>query len=155
MCSSDLVVTAASGKVPTGTVTITDGTLGVVVGTCSLSSGACDLPTNTLAVGGHALTALYAGDANFVPAASSALTQTTIPAPTTTSVTSSLNPSVFGRSVTVTVRVDATTGVPTGLVTVTDGTLGAIVGTCSLTTGSSCSVTTSALTAGTHAISAA
>ena len=73
------------------------------------------------------------------------------PAATATTVLSSLNPSTFGQPVTFTARVRAPTGsaAPTGTVTITDTTTGAVLGTPTLTP-----VTQASLSAGSsHACS--
>ncbi len=71
---------------------------------------------------------------------------------TTTTVTSSLNPSAFGKAVTFTATVKSTTtGTPTGTVTFKDGT--AALGTVTLSTGIA-KFTTAALKVGTHSIAA-
>ncbi|HKQ98598.1 MAG TPA: Ig-like domain repeat protein, partial [Candidatus Polarisedimenticolia bacterium] len=70
--------------------------------------------------------------------------------PTTTTLVSSLNPSTIGQSVTFTATV---TGVsPQGMVTFYDGAVS--IGTANLASGATASLTTSALSAGPHAISA-
>jgi Zn-dependent metalloprotease len=71
--------------------------------------------------------------------------------PTTTTLTSSLNPSLVGQSVTFTATVSGSGGTPTGTVTFKDGatTLGSPA-----LAGGVATFTTSALTAGTHPITA-
>jgi hypothetical protein len=73
------------------------------------------------------------------------------PAPTSTSVISSSNPSTFGQSVTFTATVTATSGTPTGMVTFKDGTTTLGMGTLS---GGKATFTTSTLPVGTHSITA-
>ena len=68
--------------------------------------------------GSDAITAEYNGNANFTVSVSSAVNQIVNPDATTTVVTSSTNPSVFGQSITFTATVAALapgTGTPTGL----------------------------------------
>jgi hypothetical protein len=55
-------VSPATGT-PTGTVTFYDG--GTQIGTGELSNGVATFTTSSLAKGNHAITAQYAGDANF------------------------------------------------------------------------------------------
>jgi len=57
------VVTSAAAGAPTGKVTFKDGK--TVLGTASLINGQAQITTSLLAVGGHTLTATYAGSANF------------------------------------------------------------------------------------------
>src|SRR5207247_1761140 len=113
--------TAGAGT-PTGTVTFKDGP--TILGTGTLdSAGQAMFTTSTLAVGSHSITASYGGDANFNGSTSPRITQS-VKYGTTTSVSSSLNPSVFGQSVKFTATVTANSpgsGTPTGKVTFKDG----------------------------------
>src|SRR5262249_53598589 len=109
----------------------------------------------SLSTGPHAITATYSGDANFNGSTGS-LTQTVNKASTTTTLSSSANPSVFGQSVTFTATVAAVSpgaGTPTGTVQFTiDGVnFGAAV---ALSGGVATSGATSTLTVGAHAITA-
>ena len=124
---------APGSGTPTGNVTVSNGTTSctgtVAAGTCSLT-----FPT----AGSHALTATYAGDANFTTSTSAVEAHTVNKAPTTTTITSDTpDPSVVGQSVTVNYTVTSTGGSPTGNVTVSDGTVSCTgtvaAGTCSLT----------------------
>jgi hypothetical protein len=145
------VSAAAPGAgTPTGTVTFKDG--GTTLGTASLSGGKATLATSALAVGSHSITVSYAGDGNFTASASGALTQAVNKAGTTSTVVSSLNPSVFGQSVTFTATVSAAApgaGTPTGTVTFKDG--ATTLGTASLS-GGKATLATSALAVGSHSI---
>jgi hypothetical protein len=110
------------GGTPTGNVTFKDG--GTVLGISPISGGAATLVVSTLTVGAHSLSADYVGDASF-NGSTGTLTQTVNKAPTTTSVSSSANPSVFGQPVSFTVTVCAASpstsppAPPTGSVSVT------------------------------------
>ena len=79
-------------------------------------------------------------------------------AATTTAVTSSLNPSIYGDSVTFTATVTRTSlsGTPTGSVNFTIAGIGTVAGTAGATTANTATwtYTTSALTAGNHTVSA-
>src|SRR5262249_28414937 len=107
----------------TGTVTFFDG--GSSIGASSLDSlGTASLTTSTLSPGTHSISASYSGDANFSGSTTPAITQTVDQADTTTSISSSLNPSVFGQSLTFTATVSAVSpgaGTPGGTVTFQDG----------------------------------
>jgi hypothetical protein len=133
-------VDATTGT-PTGTISFSDGTAGI--GSCTLVGGTCDITTNTLAVGARSLTARYNSDGNFATATSTVLAQTIVRVGTSTTLTITPSPVTFNSTVTFSVRVDATTATPAGTVTVLDGT--ASVGTCSLTTGGACTVSTRTL----------
>jgi hypothetical protein len=141
-------VKSATSGTPAGTVTFKDGS--TVMGTGTLSLGHAKFTTLKLTVGTHSLTAVYAGDANFVGSTSAVLTFVTSKAATSTTVVSSLNPSKHGTAVTFTATVKpSTTGTPTGSATFKDGTV--VVGTVALTNGKA-SFTTSTLTVGSHSI---
>ena len=107
-------VTGPGSGTPTGTVTVAGGS------GCSapVASGQCDVVSTT--AGAKTLTATYGGDANFnASPASGEVGHQVNPASTTTSVSSSANPSVFGQSVTFTATVAAVApgaGTPTGSV---------------------------------------
>ena len=93
-----MVIAASPGTgTPTGTVTFKDGS--TTLGTGTLSGGTATFSTSQLAVGPNSITAVYGGDTNFTTSTSSALTQTVNQDGTTTTVTSSANPSVFGQTV--------------------------------------------------------
>ena len=92
-----------------------DGT--TTLGTGTLSGGTATFSTSSLAVGSHSITASYGGDTNDAGSSSGAVSQTVNPDATTTSVSSSANPSVFGQSVTFTATVTVNApgaGSPTG-----------------------------------------
>ena len=65
-------VTSSSGT-PTGTVTFNDG--GVAIGTTTLAAGIASFTTSSLTIGSHAITASYAGTANFGASTSPILNQ--------------------------------------------------------------------------------
>jgi hypothetical protein len=84
----------------------------------ALSGGSATSPTANLGVGAHEVTADYAGDANFGGAQGSR-TQDIAQGATTTTVTSSPNPSVFGQPVVLSATVAPVapaTGSPSGSV---------------------------------------
>jgi hypothetical protein len=68
-------VTGPAGTAtPTGTVTFSDGSTTLGTGTLN-TSGIANLATSSLAVGGHTITAVYSGDANFAGPTSAAIAQ--------------------------------------------------------------------------------
>ena len=145
------VSAAAPGSgTPTGSVTFYDGT--TAIDTATLSKGSASYTTSALAVGGHSITAQYSGDTNFTGSTSATLTEAIRQASATTAVTSSVNPTVYGQSVTFTATVSAmppATGTPTGTVTFYDG--ATAIDTATLSNGAA-SYSTSALAAGGHSI---
>nr|WP_028161670.1 Ig-like domain repeat protein [Bradyrhizobium elkanii] len=138
-----------SGSSPTGTVTFQDGT--TTLGTGTISGGLATFTTSALTTGTHAITAVYGGDTNNMSSTSSVLNQAVSQAATATVLVSSVNPSMPGQAVTFTATVTGTSGTPTGTVTFMDGTT--TLGTGPLV-GGLATLTTSALTSGTHAITA-
>ncbi len=107
---------------PTGTVTfLIDGQAQAPV-TLALVDGqgqAILPPISDLLAGDHTITADYSGDDTFAVSTASPLIQTVTALVTTTTLSSSVNPSTFGQSVTFTATVAPTAGagVPTGTVT--------------------------------------
>jgi hypothetical protein len=78
---------------------------GSMIGTAFTIGSVASYTTSTLPAGSDSLTAVYAGDANFAGSTSSPFTQTVSAASTTTALTSSLNPSSHGASVTFTATI--------------------------------------------------
>ncbi|MGC8641029.1 MAG: beta strand repeat-containing protein [Isosphaeraceae bacterium] len=147
-----------SSGAPTGTVTFMEGTTSLGTGTLSTTSGVttATLSTAALALGTHSITAIYAGSPDFTGSTSSVFTQTVNQASTTT-LSSSTNPSIYGQSVTFTATVSAATGTgtPTGTVTFKDGTTTLGTGTLDSTgTATFSTSTTTPLSLGTHSITA-
>jgi hypothetical protein len=102
-----------------GTVTFFDGN--TPLGSATLSSGVATFSTSGLGVGPHSITAHYLGDTTFA-GSSGSVTLTVNPAATTTSVTSSVNPSVPYQPLTITIAVSPVapgSGTPTGTIVVT------------------------------------
>jgi hypothetical protein len=144
-------VTSSATGTPTGTVTFQDG--GSMLGTGTLSGGRATFTTSALGTGAHSITAMYGGDSNFTGSTSVVLTQMIGKAASSASVSSSSNPSMIGSAVTFTVSVTSPVGgpPPTGMVTFHDG--ASTLGT-GMLSGGMATITTSALTAGAHSITA-
>jgi hypothetical protein len=126
------------------------------------ASGQCTLSTNTVhltSAGSCTITAKQAGDANFNPAADVPQSFNIGKATSTTALSSSLNPSNLGQTVTFTATVSgpANTGTATGAIIFKDG-ANAIsctnAGGQTLNAGGIATCQISALTAGTHIITA-
>src|SRR5207237_60967 len=124
----------------------------------TLSGGQATFTTSALSVTTHSITATYGSDGNFNGSSSDALSQVVNRANTTTTLTSSANPSVFGQTVTFTATVTAVApgaGTPSGDVDFYDGLTALGTGTLSTAGGvTSATFTTSALSTGSHSISA-
>ncbi len=119
--TATVTAVAPAAGTRTGTVAFEDG--GVAIAGCSAQivggAGTATCATNALAAAAHTITAVYSGDGNFTTSTSPALTQTVVSA-TTTTVTSSANPSVFGESIQYTATVAGGPTV-TGTITFRDG----------------------------------
>ncbi|AKV00567.1 Flagellar hook-length control protein FliK [Labilithrix luteola] len=143
---------APGAGLPTGTVTFKDGTDTIGTGTLD-ASGQASLAITTLAPGSHSITAVYGADGNFAASTSAALAHTVNQDGVSASLASSLNPSTFGSSVTFSAKVSASgSGIPTGTVTFKDG--DTILGTATIDATGATSFSTTALTGGTHTITA-
>src|SRR5207244_1882985 len=93
-------------------------------GRSAVGSVPATLSSAALGVGSHTITVSYAGDSNFLSSTSAGLTQTVSQDSSSTTVSASANPSVFGQSVTFTATVSAAApgaGTATGTVTFKDG----------------------------------
>src|SRR5207253_2307497 len=121
--TATVTAVAPATGMPTATVTFFDGATNL--GSAALdASGQATLSIASLPVGSHSLTASYSGDGNFNPSSSATLTQTVNKASSSISLASSVNPSVIGQAITVTVTVSAipaAAGTPTGTVTFYEG----------------------------------
>ncbi|MBA6435311.1 Ig-like domain-containing protein [Streptomyces sp. GMR22] len=148
---------APGAGVPTGTVTFTISGSGGGTSTQPLSGGMATITLSTLGVGAHTVVAVYSGDATFLPSTGTD-THTVNPGPaaTTTTLMSSVNPSVFGQPVTFTATVTPNapaTGVPTGTVTFVISGSGGGSFTQPLS-GGTATFTTSGLGTGSHTVTA-
>ena len=130
----------------TGVVTFLDGATSL--GTGTITNGVATLTTTSLAGGTHSITAQYGGDVNYNSAVSTPVSQVVNMTSSTVALASSLNPSTFGASVTLTATV---TSGATGTVTFDDGATS--LGTGNISSGVA-TLTTSLLTGGTHSITA-
>jgi hypothetical protein len=143
-----------TGGTPTGSATFFDGTTSLGTGPLS-AGGVATFATSSLGIGLHSITAQYSGDANFGSTTSTAIAQEVNGQTATATVSSSLNPSLFGQSVTFAATVNGTGGTPTGMVTFLDGNISndgnTLLGTASLG-GNNASFSTSSLPVGIHAI---
>ena len=139
-------VTSLSGT-PDGTVTFKNGSS--VLGTVILTGGSTQLSVSTLTGGNHIITAYYNGSGTFA-ASSGSVPQIVEKTTTMTALTSSLNPSPVGQTVTLTAAVtSAAAETATGNVTFKDGTT--VLGNAVLVNGQA-QVSTALLATGTHKI---
>ena len=144
-------VSYSGGAPPNGeNVTFMSGTTSL--GTTQLTSGVASLTTTALPTGTDSITAVYGGDSDFSGSTSAAASQTVNKASSSTTLTSSLNPSVFGQSVTLKASVSGQfSGVATGTVTFSNGS--SSLGSPSVSNNVA-TLTTAALPAGTDSITA-
>jgi hypothetical protein len=152
--SATVTPTEGSG-VPTGTVqfSIDGANYGAAV---TLVNGVATTPyTSTLSTANHVVDAHYNGDSNFLPSDAAPVTQTVKPAATSTTLDSSVDPSVYGQPVTFTATVAVAApgaGTPTGSVQFdVDGTP---YGVAVPMTGTTASLTISSLGTGNHDVTA-
>ena len=154
--TATVVAKSPATGTPTGTVTFMDGA--TTLGTGPLNgSGVATLTTSALSAGSHnAITAVYGSDGNFNGSTSPVFSQSVSMADSSTTLASSVNPSLFGQSVTFTATV--TYGSPavlaaSGCVTFMDGgtTLASNV---MLNASGQAAFTTTSLTTGSHGIQA-
>lgn len=144
---------------PSGVVTFLDGTLELGKGTISVVDGVATATlTTSFAVGTHSITAVYAGDVGDFASTSPAVGLNVGKDDTTTVLSVSSNPAIFGQAETITATVCVSSpgaGTPGGSVTFKDG--ATVLGTATLATAAgvtTASFGTSALAVGAHAITA-
>ena len=155
-----VTITAAVVPVPPasgtaqGSVTFKEGTTTLATVTLD-GSGMAAFVTSSFSVGSHTITAKYNGDGNLSPSSATPLIQVVNRDDTTTTVVSSVNPSVFGQPVSFTATVTANapgSGMPTGTVTFFDN--GTMFDTKVLVASQAAS-TTASLSVGIHSITVA
>ncbi len=103
----------SAGPAPTGTVTFKNGSV-ILVGKTLNASGVASFTTAKIPVGANTLTATYNGDASNAKSVSAAITQTVSQASVSMVLTSTPNPSTFGKSVKFTARLTSNGGLPSG-----------------------------------------
>ena len=153
------VTTGAGTGTLTGTVTFLDGTTTLATKLALNTAGQVNAGTSTytlatLAVGAHAITAVYSGDTLHFASTSAVMTQT-VNESTKTQLTSGANPAGLGASVTLTAVVSPSNGggvIPDGTVTFSDGTT--VLTTATLDGTGTATFTTSTLANGVHDITA-
>jgi hypothetical protein len=151
------LVTSASGTaIPTGTVTFLNGTA-TLSAIAVDATGKAIFSSSTLAAATYNVTAMYSGDTDHATSTSSAVTVTVTTARigTTTALTASATTAATGASITFTAAVARVsgTGIPTGTVTFLDG--ATTLGTGTLDATGKTTYQTSALSTGSHSITAA
>jgi large repetitive protein len=134
----------------TGTVTFMDGA--TTLGAATVSGGTVTITLSSLGVGQHSIYAIYGGSSIYAGSISTAITQKVQQAVTSGTLIASANPSIAGKSDTLTVSITSNGGVPTGIVTFMDGTT--VLGTAALNAQGIASFTVPSFSTGTHSITA-
>ncbi|MDO7845075.1 Ig-like domain repeat protein [Hymenobacter sp. M29] len=146
-------VTNTNGSAtPTGTVTFKDGATTIGTGTLN-GSGVATFSTSTLSVATHTISAVYGAATGFSASTSGNLSQVVNAAGTTTTLTSSANPSVFGQGIYLNASVSTVapgSGIATGTVTFKEG--ATTLGTVAVAASGNASLLISTLSVGSHAI---
>jgi hypothetical protein len=140
---------------PTGTVALTGD--GLSAGSCVLApassaSSSCSVTVTPTSAGTDTIGATFPGSSAY-QASGSSTGLTVNPASTAVGLSSNLNPSLLGQSVTFTATVSSPAGVPTGTVAFLDG--GVSLGTATLSASGTAGLTTAGLAGGVHTITAA
>jgi hypothetical protein len=142
---------SGQSTVPTGAVTFKDSA--TALGTASLNAqGVATLTVPALNVGGHNITASYAGDAANASSTSAVYVETMQQATSQTALTATANAITRGSSLTLTATVTGNGATPSGSVAFMDN--ATTLGTAALNAQGTASVTTAALTVGQHSLSA-
>ena len=138
---------------PAGTMTFMTGGKALATATVA-ANGTASASISTLGAGTYPITAVYSGSTEYASSTSNTVVEVVNGAPTTTTLTSSLNPSNFGQTVTFTAAVAApqSTTTPTGNVTFMDG--ATTLGSATLSTSDVAAFSTPSLAAGSHNIAA-
>ena len=146
-------VVSSASTTPTGIVSFLDGA--TVAGTGTLdNTGTATFATASFAGGRHTLTARYEGDPSHTGGSTAMLLQIVDPAATSTTIRSTTNPSTYGQPITLTATAASNVaGNRTGAITFRDGatTLGVVA----VNAAGAAALTTAALRATSHAITAA
>ena len=142
---------SGSSVLPTGTVTFRDGN--AILGTAALNSAAlANLSTSSLAPGTHLLTATYSGDSSNAASTSIVFSQAIQLAATQTALSLSSTSATVSTAATLTASVTGNGGVPTGTVTFFDGPTA--IGSHTLGTNGTASISVSTLSLGQHTLTA-
>ena len=148
---SYLIALGGAGGHPSGLVTLRDGS--VSIGTVTVdASGHASLPLTVAGPGTHTITATFAGDPFHTGSQSSPWLQSVLQ-PTTTAITTSNNPAIAGRTLTLTAQVTPANGVPpTGAITFMDGQT--VLGTAPLNSSGAATFSSGTLSVSQHPLSA-
>ncbi|MEO5935590.1 MAG: Ig-like domain repeat protein [Terriglobales bacterium] len=141
----------SGGGTPAGNVTFKNGGVDMGAPVALNGSGVATFSTSALAAGTHTITASYAGNASFAASNSAGISQVA-KINTTTGLQSSANPSTAAQNVTFTATVTNSGAAATGSISFRDN--GVEIGTGTLNGSGAATFQTSALTQGTHPLTA-
>jgi uncharacterized repeat protein (TIGR01451 family) len=148
------VSAVAPAGAPTGAVAFMDGAA-VVCAASPIIAGVATCQTDALAVGAHAITAVYGGDATWPGSTSEALAFSVDKAAVALGLAATPSPSALGQAVTLTATLAVTglgAGTPGGTVAFSDG--ATLLCAAAPVSGGTASCSASALAVGAHAITA-
>jgi hypothetical protein len=143
-------VSSPAGGTPTGSVVFKNST--ATLATKTLSASTASYSTTALPLGSSSITAVYSGDSTYTGSTSTPVVQV-VQTATATTLSSSVNPSAFGRQVTFTATVTSSSGAPPNGETISFMKGTTVLGTGTLS-GGSASFITSTLPVATNAIKA-
>lgn len=146
-----IATVSSPGVTPTGSVTFENGS--TVLATVGLTNGSATYTTSKLPLGSNKIGAVYGGDSSNNGSTATLLNQVVL-RPTTTALTSSLNPSTFGQAVLFTASVTSGIGAPPAGETVVFKQGSTVLGTGTLGSSGTATFSTSTLGAGTKAVTA-
>ncbi|MDB5352689.1 MAG: hypothetical protein JWN86_3936 [Planctomycetota bacterium] len=149
--SASVAIVSPGSGAAAGIVTFFDGS--AVLGTAALTNGSATFAVKGLAVGTHAISAIYSGDVNSSGSTSIAVLQV-IDKAATTAIIATPKTSISGQTLTIVATVqsvDSLAGMPTGNVVFKDGST--TIGTVSISAGSAI-LNISSLAVGNHSITA-
>lgn len=148
------VATASGIPAPTGTVNFSFGQVALGSATLNASGNATvNVAAKKLPAGSDSVAASYGGNIYYTSGVSAPLVVTVQPASTSTTISSSLNPSPLGESVTFTAQVTSSTGLtPNGNVQFKDGK--SVLAVVALNASGVATYSTGVLAAGSHSITA-
>jgi sugar lactone lactonase YvrE len=143
--------TSGGSPSPTGSIKFMDGA--VVLGSATVSaSGVATFTSSALTFGAHSITASYQGDTDHAVSSSAALSEQIVQA-ATVALKSSVNPSIFGTNVVLTIDVAGESApTPTGTVVLRDG--ASSLGTLTLDGTGAASLQIASLAVGSHTVTA-
>jgi hypothetical protein len=114
-----ILLTATVSPVGTGTVFFLDGAN--IIGQSTITAGSATLTYSNLTGGSHNMTAIYAGDSNYISSLSSDVSVTVSKLSSTVVLTISDTTPVYGTNITLNATVTSLIGTPVGSVTFYNG----------------------------------